>query len=37
VFRNEREVDIAPSPAAFLNPLDQQADVRRLLALGTGW
>jgi catechol 2,3-dioxygenase-like lactoylglutathione lyase family enzyme len=55
VSRNEREVDIAPGPAAFpgmaflhvpghkhvknrlhidLNPSDQQAEVRRLLALG---
>jgi hypothetical protein len=55
VFRNEREVDIAPGPSSFpglaflrvpgrkeaknrlhidLNPSDQQAEVRRLLALG---
>jgi hypothetical protein len=55
VSRNEREVDIAPSPASYpglaflrvigdktvknrlhidLNPSDQQAEVRRLLALG---
>jgi catechol 2,3-dioxygenase-like lactoylglutathione lyase family enzyme len=55
VFRNEREVDIAPGPSLFpglafllapgrkeaknrlhidLNPSDQQAEVRRLLALG---